>query len=115
MISVFIQNATPRGSGLRLALLWCARPARRPARRVLDDRVGPREDQAGMAVVELDQVGRCPTRVTDLEDHAGPLGVANGVAVYVQPVSDYSLHASTSSSLARYRSSGEPLVLPRLA
>jgi hypothetical protein len=32
--------------------------------------------------------------------------VANGVAVYVQPVSDYSLHASTSSSLARYRSSG---------
>src|SRR5580698_1675813 len=97
MISVFIQNAAPCGSGLRLAPLWCGG---RPARRVLDDRVGPREDQAGTAVVELDQVGRCAARVADLEDHAGPLGVANGVAVYVQPVSDYSLHASTSSSLA---------------
>jgi hypothetical protein len=69
---------------------------------VLDHGIGAWENQAGMAVIELDQVGRFATRLADLDDYAGPVGMAHDVAVHVQPVADYSMHASTSSSLTRF-------------
>src|SRR6266571_5091399 len=123
MISVFIQYATlarrsgfpascrpggaPAGPGAKLRRLGLGL-GRLPLggrlggcclallRRVLDDRVGTREHQAGMTVVEPDQVGRLTTRVTHLKDLPGPVGVPYDVPVHVQPVPDHSMHVPTS-------------------
>src|ERR1700730_13207888 len=63
---------------------------------MLGDRVRAREDQAGTAVVEPDQVGRLAALVADLDDLPHPVGMPYHVAVHMQPVADHSVHGRTS-------------------
>jgi hypothetical protein len=64
---------------------------------MLDDRVRTREHQAGVTVVESDQVGRLPARSADFDDLARPFRLAHGVAIHVKPIPDGCLHEPTSS------------------
>src|SRR5215831_14876195 len=71
---------------------------------MLDQRVRPRKHQAGVPIVEFDQVGRITVGPVDLDDHPVPLGVTHDLAVDMKPVPYRCVHSASSSadSLPRY-------------
>src|SRR5215471_5215953 len=81
----------------RLGLPALCRPLPALLGPMFDDRVRARKHQAGMAIVETDQIGRFPARSANLDDLARPLGLAHDVATHAEPVSDGCLHQPTSS------------------
>src|SRR5258705_2867989 len=69
-------------------------------RRRLDQRVGARVDEPGLAVVELHQVGRRSLIAVHLDDLAVLVRVPHDVAVNADAVANRRLHVRTSSSRA---------------
>jgi hypothetical protein len=59
---------------------------------MLDDGVRARKHQAGVTIVKVHQVRRLSPAAVHLDDLAGMLGLADDLAVYVEPVTDYRLH-----------------------
>jgi hypothetical protein len=64
--------------------------------RTLDDRVGAREQQPGMAVVEPHQVRWLASGPVHLYDLAVPVRVPDGVSVNADPVADCRFHVWAS-------------------
>jgi len=62
---------------------------------MLDYCIGARKHQARVTVVETHHVGRLARGSVDLDNLARTLSLAHDLAVYVQAVSNHSLHCAT--------------------
>jgi hypothetical protein len=68
---------------------------------VLDDGVRAREHQARVAIIKVHQVRRLSPAAVHLDDLAGMLGLADDLAMYMEPVTDYRLHRVYLPSFGR--------------
>jgi hypothetical protein len=88
-----ISDLVPAPSRAYHPLVPGAADTRRVSGRVLDDRVGAREQEPGLAVVKPHQVRRLALGPVHLYDLAVPVRVPDGVSVNADTIADCRFHA----------------------